>query len=319
MEDYILISYLKNQLKSTDKAKVEKWLKASPENITYFKNLKKIWLQAGNIPELASPDINAAWNRFDNTITKRSLRNNYQIIFKAAAAIAIIIGCYFVFRLQLPLWKAEKYIAVSSGDSIKKLILSDSSIVWLNKNSKIFYSNKYNKNRRKIKLEGEAFFEVHHFIDIPFEITTQQASIKDIGTSFNVKSDTLAKKVKVAVVSGKVDFSDIVVPVNEAKLHINQVATLFANHSIKIRNVNTVNENAWLTGQLVFHNQLFSDIAEAIGATYNSKIVFADKKLAEIRITASFNHQSLAEIMNVLSQTTNLNFKITDKVILFYK
>ena len=108
MEDYILINYLKKQIDPTVELEVEKWINASPENTAYFRNLENLWQQAGNIPELADPDIEVAWERFDNTITKRTFWNKYQNIFKAAAGIAIIIGCYFVFRSQLPFLKAEK-------------------------------------------------------------------------------------------------------------------------------------------------------------------------------------------------------------------
>ncbi len=319
MEDYVLINYIKKQLSKSEIEQVESWLNASFENREYFNKVKELWHQAGEIPELSSPDIEAAWERFDNSITKRKLWNTNQMIFKAAAAIAILIGLYFIFHSQMHLFKPEKFIALSSGDSIMKFTLADGSVAWLNKHSKIEYSNKYGLETRNIKLFGEAFFEVKHIDNIPFEIKTQQASIKDIGTSFNVKSDTVARKIKVAVVSGIVALTDIIEPVNEAELHQNQVGIWFANHSIKIKNVNNINENAWLTKKLVFHNQLFSEIAETIGLIYNSKISIDDKNTRDIRITASFDHQSLTDIINVLGQTTNLNYKITNNEVVFYK
>jgi transmembrane sensor len=319
MEDHILIRYLKKELSSFERTVVERWINSTTDNKSHFNDLKELWQQLGNIPELASPDINFAWEHIEAKLINQTKLQKRNYLLKIAAAIALIIGCYFIFRLQVPFWKAEKFVSVNSCDSIKKVMLSDGTQVWLNKHSKISYSNRFNKNARKIKLEGEAFFEIHHDNSIPFEVTAQHASIKDIGTSFNICSDTLSKLIKIAVVSGKVSLTDLVSPINETELHQNQVGRLYANHTIRIRNVNTINENAWLTGKMIFHNQLFSDIAETVGDIYNTKFIFSERLFSNIRITASFDHQSLVEIIKVLSETTNLNYKINRKEVIFYK
>ena len=318
MEDHILINYLKNQLEPKEKTEIEKWINASPDNKSYFTDLQQLWLQAGNIPELSSPDIDAAWKRFDQATTKRSILN-LQTLLKVAASFAIIIGCYFFFKLQLPFWKAEKYISVISGDSIKELVLSDSTFIWLNKHSKIEYSNGYNATNRKLKLEGEAFFEVRHNNKIPFEITTQQASIKDIGTAFNVISDRLTKSVKIAVVIGKVSLNYTNELNNETMLVSNQVATMLDNKSIKIKNVRSINDNAWLTRKFEFQNQTLYDIAYVVGKTYNYKIYFSGKGLTNTHITASFDHQTITDIINVLAETANLNYNISGNRVVFFK
>lgn len=319
MEDHILINYLKKQLASSAETEVENWINASAENKKYFEEFEKLWRETGNIPELASPDIDTAWNHLNNVISRHTIWNRYHYLFKAAAMVAVIFMAYVVFKSQLPSWKTEKFVTVISEDSIRKVILTDNTVIWLNKHSSLAYSDQYNYKQRQVKLEGEAFFEVHHDKHKPFVVNTQHTTIIDLGTSFNVNSETLTQSVKVAVVTGSVSFSADFVQNREVVLTPNQVGERLANQKIIIKTVNIINENAWITGKLVFRNQTFSEIATTIEAIYHSKITFKENEVSDLRITASFDHQSLDEVLSVLGATTNLKYKITGQKVIFYK
>lgn len=67
-----------------------------------------------------------------------------------------------------------------------KMKLPDGSIVWLNADSKLSYSESFSRKNRNVRLEGEGYFEVEHG-EHPFVIQTDSAQIKVLGTKFNVK------------------------------------------------------------------------------------------------------------------------------------
>ena len=61
---------------------------------------------------------------------------------------------------QLRERKKTSMIAVSAGDTALRFTLPDNSVVYLNKNSKLTYPEKFKGSERVVHLSGEAFFEV---------------------------------------------------------------------------------------------------------------------------------------------------------------
>ena len=73
------------------------------------------------------------------------------------------------------------------GEKVK-LILPDSSVVYLGAGSKLTWPSHFVKGKlRNIQLEGEAFFEVKHDTSSPFIVHSGQMQTRVLGTSFNVK------------------------------------------------------------------------------------------------------------------------------------
>ncbi len=84
--------------------------------------------------------------------------------------------------------------------------LPDGTTGMLNSGSKLSYSLPF-KNNRQIKLEGEAWFEVRHDEEYPFEIRTGNSTLKVLGTSFNMSAYPDENYVEVVLQNGKVEFT----------------------------------------------------------------------------------------------------------------
>jgi transmembrane sensor len=319
MEDQMLIRYLKNNLAPAEITEVEQWLKVSAENQTYFNDLKTLWAKTGEIPELASPDIDKAWNRLNTSVTKRSLKTRYLQFAKIAAVAMLFLASYFILRTQFSFLQSEKFVTITSGDSIRQIVLADSSIIWLNKHSELAYNEQFNLKRRNVKLSGEAFFKVHRDEHRPFIIKTVGSTVQVLGTSFNVKAPASSKVVSVSVVTGKVSFTDNTDKSNHVILTHNDVAELTPGQTIKVNEVSAINENAWLTNKLIFQNQTLAEVFHVISDYYHVNIVSANDDIARARITTSFDHQTLEQVINVLSVTTSFKYKIQQKEIVFFK
>ena len=70
---------------------------------------------------------------------------------------------------------------------VAKIVLPDGSRVWLNARSSLIYPNKFLTGQpRKVKLNGEAYFEVAHDKSRPFIVETEKVQTRVLGTSFNV-------------------------------------------------------------------------------------------------------------------------------------
>ncbi len=59
----------------------------------------------------------------------------------------------------------------STKDKIKKIMLADSTEVWMDKNSELKLDKVFNKTNRKVYLKGDAYFMIKHD-QVPFIIHT---------------------------------------------------------------------------------------------------------------------------------------------------
>jgi len=318
MEDYLLISYIRKQLNKEEVNDVDQWLLSASENRKHFEELQKVWLTTGNIPELENPNMDKAWGNLDNSITRYSFRKAIRIMARVAAVAVIAILIASIFWNRIPYFQREQLTSIFSGDSILRVAMSDSSIVWLNKHSTLTYGNRYNGKQREVILAGEGFFKVHRNVGKPFMIKTQGSIVKVLGTSFNVKSDLISKKVIVALFTGKVSFREEANEANEVILTPNQVAEYKPGNKIDIASVSAINDNAWLTCKLTFKNQTWDEISKVLETIYHKKVIMSDHGGETKRLSAKFDHQSFEEVLSVLCTTSNYKFKLTNDTAIIY-
>jgi len=126
-----------------------------------------------------------------------------------AAAVLLILGTTLFF-VQYQRQQEDGAIAVhalTSQDGIRKVILPDSSIVWLKKNSHFSYPEKFGQDSRTVVLNGEAFFEIAHNKRWPFRIKSGNYITTVLGTSFNLKTGSKNEDYAISVLTGKVEVS----------------------------------------------------------------------------------------------------------------
>jgi len=132
-------------------------------------------------------------NITDDNKTDVKRRNNFQLLFKVAAAAIIIIFssiAYFYSDSDYSTKYAE----------IQEINLPDGSDVFLQADSKISFNKMQWKSKRVINLDGEAYFTVKK--GKTFTVKTENGDIRVLGTRFNVISRE--NTFNVGCVSGKV-------------------------------------------------------------------------------------------------------------------
>jgi ferric-dicitrate binding protein FerR (iron transport regulator) len=103
--------------------------------------------------------------------------------------------------------KRSSMIAVIAGDTALRFTLPDNSVVYLNKNSKLTYPEKFRGSERVVHLSGEAFFEVVKNKG-EFIVICQDTRTRVLGTSFNVRGYQPNNDVEVTVVTGLVEVTN---------------------------------------------------------------------------------------------------------------
>ena len=106
-----------------------------------------------------------------------------------AASLLLLIG-FILYQGILPKTLGNEEIVYSTGYGERfEIELNDGSLITLNANSEIRWSEDWEKQRnRKVILVGEAFFEVEKQDGIPFTVHTNDVAVEVLGTSFNIDS-----------------------------------------------------------------------------------------------------------------------------------
>jgi len=234
----------------------------------------------------------------------------------AAAVILLSILTYSILKFTAP--SPMKEIAVikyeSAAETSKKVILSDSSIVWLKGNSSIFYPEEFNGRERNVRLVGEALFEVAKNADSPFIIQCGGLTAKVLGTSFNIKSNET--DIEVLVLTGKVSLSSkgnskglIVLPNEKAVYHpaANQIEKIMAKE--KERVAKTVGTEY----SMLFHATRMEEIIQRITGKFDVRVLLSDARLNNCTITADFTDQSLERTLSMISQTLEIEYEMSNR------
>ena len=189
--------------------------------------------------------------------------------------------------------------------------LPDGSGGWLNSGSSLSYSIPFNNNR-KVALDGEAWFDVTHDKANPFEISVGNSKVKVLGTSFNVSAYHGTKYIEVVLQQGKVEFY----PGNQIP-KVEMVPSqklVFYEDKIELATIDPLIYKAWTDGKLVFRCDKMIDVAGRLERWYNVKVVLADKDLEKYSFRATFEDDSLEEVLHLLSLTSPIGYKTAPRV-----
>lgn len=225
-----------------------------------------------------------------------SIQKSRRSWLQVAAAVAILVmGSWFgwnTFGGGDTAW--QKVVTVDNSQELK---LSDGSKIWVNSKSQFQYPAEFSKKERKVKLEGEAFFDIAKNPEKPFIIETGTMQIEVLGTSFNVRNYADEDLVEVTVRSGKVK----VKTGNSTKILTKNDQLIFDKKKKKIIRLKDKGLNAlsWWSGKLSFQKEKMTQVKQSIERTYGVKLKFTNSSLLDCDFTL-FNYQKSKGIDNLL-------------------
>lgn len=248
-------------------------------------------------------------------------RKRQQVLYRRRIAVAasLLIGItssfiFFQYKNQfLDLIDSSATIIVTTRNGEqKKILLSDSSVVWLNGNTRFAYPEHFSRSKRSVELlEGEAFFEIRHNPGKPFQVTADKTLTNVLGTSFNINAYKWRETVSITVTTGKV-------LVNKAVLLPNQQLSYHkASGAITQRKLQAANVISWIGGKLYFNEEDFQTVARILEQKFHVRFQFSKADIAALSFTASFDQtESLSGILDALTLTRGLRYTITNNIVL---
>ncbi len=323
----LLRRYFNGQADEAEKNIIENW---NPENIKKRFPANPLQVQEGcrRVKEniFHSLDI----SEHDVISHKKPQRAWITAIYKYSAIAAILLlvlgtGLYLSFvdnhdkSEEFRLAYSELIYYETTFSEIKKITLSDGSVIYLNGGSKLgIKESEFDKQKREVWLvDGEAFFDVAQNQEKPFIIYSKDMQVEVKGTSFNVKAYSELKEQSVSVRSGKVEVSNAqqMLGILTANEQIN-----YSDNHFTRRHCDYQNAMAWIDGGIVLENASVEEFAIRLKQKFNISLIGHEDILPGKQLNAIFNNgTSLKEIMDNVCALYNVKYKIKDKEVFIYQ
>lgn len=201
--DKIIFLHLSGEANLEEIQELRRWLNSNPQNKEVYENMAMFWknskieLQAGGRDEAFSTLLERIkQNRSGNVKhiypyppfkTKNRGKNLRRIAAVIALLLVSVASIKVIENLEAVEEQSTEIAMVNKQNPIgqKSMIkLPDGSTVWLNAESSISYPEYFDKDERRIKLKGEAFFDIRKDENRPFIVEVNNIDVSVLGTQF---------------------------------------------------------------------------------------------------------------------------------------
>ena len=292
--EYLLIRYVLGEASESEVREITAWINASDANARRFEQTKFILETSQNLAQASPISETEAWDRFKEKRDTVQLATPVRSIaglngwLRIAAAVLVVAGAAWAgYYFYNPQGKALEFVTLTAYNQVLTDTLPDGSVIHLNKRSSITYAAKF-KPRREVKLTGEAFFDVVHDTAAPFTVHVGDVTVRDVGTSFNISSNS--KRIEVIVENGVVDVSRnkhsielekqemVTIKPNDKELHKEPTKDLLYNY--------------YRTNEFVANNTPLYRLVAMLNQAYGANIKIEGENVANTPIGGTFPSSS---------------------------
>ncbi|HNX54785.1 MAG TPA: DUF4974 domain-containing protein [Prolixibacteraceae bacterium] len=320
MENYLLSRIINGEATPEEKEEFYRNLGDNKEDEELFYELKSLWIKSSIPTNPASVDeeFEAIWQKIKPETASQRFRIGQQAMRIAAMLVVFFalggVAGYFVsnkvsFQTSMG---TQKYTATKGSVSI--IELQDGTKIWLNSGSELTYSENYSKKQRLAELHGEAFFEVKHREKFPLLIKAGDITVRDLGTSFNIKAYPEDNRVETSLFEGSADIlSEEGKPIADLKPGQSAVYSS-ENKDLKVESFSQNIISAWKDGKFVIRDQRLEDIFKELSRWYDVEFKFENDSFRDYRYNGSIRKTTTPRrVLEMLKLTTNFNYRIVEK------
>jgi transmembrane sensor len=306
----IITKYLRGKSSADEQNELLHWIRKE-EHFNEFQQVKETWKAEVSKEDVPSEFVND-WASIQNQMmvqlqqdVQRKQRTlnffRYAAIFLVLIAVPALVYILSSDRPTNPL--VYTTVAADYGQ-ISKVVLPDSTVIWVNSGSTIKYNNRFSATNRDIELIGEAFFKVHKNKDLPLVVASEDLRVKVLGTEFSVSAYPEEKNIQVVLEKGKVELS------TASKTELKQemkpgelVSYTKVNKEMNLSTVNTGLFTSWKDGIINIYNLPLSELVIKLEKRYNQKFV-VDNEIKNLPYTFTIKNEELSSILSLMEKIT---------------
>jgi len=325
----IILRFLEGSASEDDVAMLSTWLKESKENQQYFDEVNTTFQVSVTLNRFTPQKTDDAWNRLSKDIeTKKgavrriprpATTSRYFSLLKIAASVCLVgVSGFLIFKLLPKETLQQATIVRTATGNNTRILLPDSSVVWLNSNSTLEYPPAFGNSSRDVVLKGEAFFDVRKGSK-PFVVKTDNIQVNVKGTKFNVRAYKSDETIKTTLQEGKVELQ---VSGDEKTYTMkpgDQVILDTKFRKVTLKKVDPSDFSAWKEEKLIFDNVMLGSIVSKLENRYGVTIDLDSMVARRERLTMTIERESLYEALDLIQLSSRLKVKREKNKIILYE
>lgn len=326
LSEKMIEKYLSGKCSETEMDELSQWFEASEANRNEWLKLRMALVKnkydAASDPKhllISYNEIKKKRQEHDELV-KRISRKIMLRIMTYAASIILLIGVSFVTYQSIRNFVDPPMVvlAVGQNEPVRRVVLEDSTSVWLSAGSRIEYPKRFSKKERHVFVEGRAYFEVSKDANRPFFVKTESYLVKVLGTSFDVNSSKDERLSDVVLVEGSVEILNN----NMASLCTLRPGQQFElnrkNYRYHLNDVDVELYTSWRSGKIEFDGMSFEDILKVLERYYNVQLVLDDSLNRDEKLVGSLSlEKDIYEMMKTIERVIPINYEVQTNTVVY--
>lgn len=277
-------------LSEDEKRQLEDWLNAALGNRLAFDQMRILWAQLEAPAKRLAQKSKLPWRRLRSPGWRGSLA-------LLGASCALWAAVWFTSPNILQDWQAD---IVAGRDIATTATLPDGSTLTLSADTAL--STNFEQGRRQVTLlRGQALFDVAHRDTGPFIVNAKEATVRVVGTRFNV--DLQPDQTVVSVNRGAVEVTGNA-DSSPAHLMPGQSVSVRDGHSSAITSANLDRVLSWLNGQISVQNIPVGTLTDQLERYGTGRIVVIGP-LASRKISGTFPATDIDRALDTIAAATD--------------
>ena len=282
-----------------------------------FKKAKIIWALMSSTRKMPDYKVEESYHLLHARIFTKQNTFKLASYLRYAAVLMLVVGAsaltfYMGRQNSIDSNSLIKYTSVvADNGQISKVILPDSSIVWLNSGTTLTYDNNYSYKNRNLGLRGQAFLEVRKNKNQPLVIASGNLMVKVLGTRFDVNAYPTDDMIKVTLESGHVELLNSTDKSFRYNLNPGEMAEYeLQSGRIEIKAVKSQNYTNWKDGELIFVDAPMNEVIKRLNRKFNIEIEVVNPNVYKSVFNANFKDENLKEILEFIEFSCPITYRI---------
>ncbi|SDD12555.1 FecR family protein [Niabella drilacis] len=317
----LLSKKMRNELSPGDREAFEEGMKENRE----YRQLYEAIAVADDRHPAVKPGmegrLSAIWKRIgaDEPIVPQQKRWLPLPLLRTAAVLLLAAGLIVFIRYTNKQVKEDRMLTLSTTNKKLYTTLPDGTQVTLNYHSTLEYNTGFGEEKRKIVLQGEAFFDVAENRKIPLQVLAGPLMVEVKGTAFGVNAYKDNPDISVILLRGSVEVSrrgsltDKVLLKPRQWLRVPNSAGGMVQFSVDSVSREQEQQMHWKDDSLVFRKESLQQIVLKLEKKYGVTIEIKTAALKEKRFSGVFVNESLAAGLEALRMAYPFSYKIEEK------
>lgn len=211
----------------------------------------------------------------------------------------------------IPFSTTDEIHISTSAQSVCDLVLADKSVITMNAGTSIWIPGMYSRSERRVRMNGEAFFEVSKS-NMPFRVVLANAVVNVLGTGFNVNNYGDAGDTRVTLVHGSIKYGTsiaqrIIKPGEQIRNNgIGNLKTIAVS-------VDTV--TAWKEGVFNFNGKTINQALKEVCNWYNIELHIMSGVSAHMLTGKMSRTSSINTFIDYINKTYPVNLNLRGAVL----